>query len=60
MSAKIPFKGTKPSPEFASESEERAFWKTQDATEYFDLSKSIQPSFVNLRSSDGRYPEEKS
>lgn len=59
MPAKILVKGTKPIPEFASESEERAFWKTQDATEYFDLTKATQPSFVNLRSSDGRHQEEK-
>ena len=28
-------------PKFKSEYDERLFWKTQDASEYFDLSKAI-------------------
>jgi len=57
-------KRLKPIPEFASESEERAFWESpdNDSTEYIDWSKAKIMSFPNLRPSTRtislRLPEE--
>jgi hypothetical protein len=48
---------TKAIPTFRNESEERAFWKKHDVTEYFDLSTAIQASFVNLKPSNDRSSE---
>ncbi len=36
-------------PKFASEEEERKFWAKHDSSEYIDYSKSVRPSFVNLK-----------
>ena len=46
-------KRLKPIPEFASESEERAFWESpdNDSTEYIDWSAAKIVSFPNLRPS---------
>ena len=33
---------------FKTEAEERTFWKTHDATDYFDLSKAKRVTFANL------------
>lgn len=38
-------------PEFSSEAEERAFWKTNDTTEYLDWSKAKNAQFPNLKPS---------
>lgn len=39
-------------PQFKSEDEERDFWDTHDATDYFDFRKAIRgPLFPNLRPS---------
>ena len=39
-------------PKFKTEDQEREFWVTHDATEYFDMSKSIRnPIFANLKPS---------
>lgn len=46
-------KPLKPIPEFANESEERAFWESpkNDSTQYIDWSKAKVVSFPNLRPS---------
>lgn len=44
-------KQLKPIPEFASEAEEREFWRTHDSTEYVDWSKAERASFPNLKPS---------
>ncbi|MDB5731431.1 MAG: hypothetical protein JWQ03_1326 [Variovorax sp.] len=36
-------------PEFANEAEERAFWETQDSTEYLDWSKARKVALPNLK-----------
>ncbi|QWE18948.1 CopG family antitoxin [Polynucleobacter corsicus] len=54
MTTKSPRKA-KAIPVFCRESEERALWKTQDASKYFDFSRAIQPSLVNLKPSNGRH-----
>ncbi|MDX2141978.1 MAG: CopG family antitoxin [Rhodospirillaceae bacterium] len=41
----------KPIPHFASEQEEREFWKTHDSTEYIDWSKAKRVRFPNLKPS---------
>lgn len=39
-------------PKFKSEDEERDFWATHDATDYFDMAKAVRnPVFPNLRPS---------
>lgn len=38
-------------PEFSSEIEERAFWVTNDSTEYLDWSKAKTAKFPNLKPS---------
>ena len=39
-------------PKFKNEDEEREFWATHDATDYFDMSKAIvNPVFPNLKPS---------
>jgi predicted DNA binding CopG/RHH family protein len=40
-----------PIPKFATEDEERAFWATHDATDYFDQSKGQRGVFPNLKPS---------
>jgi predicted DNA binding CopG/RHH family protein len=43
---------TKPAktiPHFANEAEERAFWETQDSTEYLDWSKAQRAVLPNLK-----------
>jgi predicted DNA binding CopG/RHH family protein len=44
-------KGPKRIPKFRTEDEERDFWATHDATEYFDLSKAVSAPFPNLQPS---------
>jgi predicted DNA binding CopG/RHH family protein len=41
----------KPIPEFASEAEERAFWETNDTTDYVDWSKAQRVRMPNLKPS---------
>ncbi len=36
-------------PEFANETEERAFWESHDTADYFDLSKAVSARFPNLK-----------
>jgi predicted DNA binding CopG/RHH family protein len=38
-------------PEFANESQERAFWESHDSADYFDLSKAVRVRFPNLKPS---------
>jgi predicted DNA binding CopG/RHH family protein len=38
-------------PKFKNEDEERKFWDTHDATDYFDFSKPLKVSFPNLKPS---------
>lgn len=38
-------------PEFTSEAEERAFWETNDSTEYLDWNKAKSVKFPNLKPS---------
>ena len=38
-------------PTFKSEEDERQFWSTHDATEFFDWSNAAQPSFPELKPS---------
>ena len=38
-------------PHFASEDEERDFWRTHDTVEYFDYSKAIRATFPELKPS---------
>jgi len=40
-----------PIPKFATEDEEREFWATHDATDYFDRSKAQRGVFPNLKPS---------
>ncbi len=43
-------KKIKPIPKFKNEDEERDFWDTHDATDYFDMSRAIlNPSLPNLK-----------
>ena len=42
-------KPSKSIPKFKSEKEERAFWERNDASEYFDLSKSVRVTMPNLK-----------
>ncbi|OIN88197.1 hypothetical protein AUJ59_04345 [Candidatus Beckwithbacteria bacterium CG1_02_47_37] len=43
-------KNIKPIPKFKNEDEERNFWATHSATDYFDMSKAIKnPVFPNLK-----------
>jgi predicted DNA binding CopG/RHH family protein len=42
-------KNTKPTPSFATEEEERAFWATHDSTEYVDWSKAERVRLPNLK-----------
>lgn len=44
-------KKLKPIPTFKSEDEERDFWDTHDATDYFDMDKAEVAVFPNLRPS---------
>jgi len=41
----------RPIPKFISEDEEREFWATHDATDYFDRSKAQRGVFPNLKPS---------
>lgn len=41
----------KPIPAFKSEADERAFWKTHDATDYLDLSKAQRVTLPNMKPS---------
>jgi len=46
------YKRLKPIPKFKNENEERTFWASHDATDYFDMSKAIKnPVFPNLKPS---------
>ncbi len=38
-------------PQFANETEERAFWESHDTADYFDLSKAVRVRFPNLKPS---------
>ena len=38
-------------PKFKNEKDERSFWKQNDASEYFDLSKAVRVTMPNLRPS---------
>lgn len=51
-------KRLKPIPEFASESDERAFWEApgNDSTEYLDWSKAKLIFFPNLKQSKRKTP----
>jgi predicted DNA binding CopG/RHH family protein len=42
-------KNNKSLPQFKSEQEERKFWETHDATEYFDMDQPVRMSFPNLK-----------
>ena len=42
-------KQTKTPPQFASEAQERAFWDTNDSTEYLDWSKAKKVTLPNLK-----------
>ena len=42
-------KKLKPIPKFKSEAEEAEFWAVHDTTEYFDVSKSLEIDFPNLK-----------
>ena len=42
-------KQVKPIPKFADEAQERAFWETQDSTEYLDWSKAKKVTLPNLK-----------
>ena len=42
-------KKLKPTPSFATEAEERAFWEEQDSTEYVDWSKAEHVWMPNLK-----------
>jgi len=42
-------KQTKTVPKFANEAQERAFWETQDSTEYLDWSKARKVTLPNLK-----------
>jgi predicted DNA binding CopG/RHH family protein len=44
-------KKIKPIPKFKNEDDERDFWDTHDATDYFDFSKPLNISFPNLKPS---------
>ena len=48
MSARKP-RSRKAIPRFASEADERRFWATHDATDYFDWSRAVHATFPNLR-----------
>jgi predicted DNA binding CopG/RHH family protein len=50
-SAEKPASGLKPIPKFASEAEEREFWKTHDSTEYVDWSQARRVVLYNLAKS---------
>jgi CopG antitoxin of type II toxin-antitoxin system len=47
----MPHKALKALPAFKTEAEERAFWKTHDATDYLNLSKARRVTFANLKPS---------
>ena len=47
----MPHKALKALPAFKTEAEERAFWKTHDATDYLDLLKAQRVTFANLKPS---------
>ena len=42
-------KPRKPIPKFTSEAQERAFWETNDSTEYLDWSQAQRAVFPNLK-----------
>jgi predicted DNA binding CopG/RHH family protein len=44
-------KPTKVVPDFASEDEERKFWAKQDAADYFDWQRAVQPKLTELKPS---------
>jgi predicted DNA binding CopG/RHH family protein len=44
-------KTLKPIPDFQSEAEERAFWESNDTTDYIDWSKAEKVSLPNLKPS---------
>ena len=41
-------KPSKKIPKFKNEKEERAFWESNDSSEYFDLSKAVRVTMPNL------------
>ena len=47
----MPHKALKALPAFKTEAEDRAFWKTHDATDYLDLLKAQRVTFANLKPS---------
>ncbi len=47
----MPHKALNTLPTFKTEAEERAFWKTHDATDYLDLTKPQRVTFANLKPS---------
>ena len=42
-------KPTKVVPKFKNEKEERSFWESNDAADYFDLSKAVRVTMPNLK-----------
>jgi predicted DNA binding CopG/RHH family protein len=42
-------KSRKEIPSFANEDQERRFWAKQDAADYFDWEKAVQPALPNLK-----------
>ena len=48
---KTPKKKPKRAPKFRTEDEEREFWATHDAMDYFDWENAIKGSFPNLKPS---------
>jgi predicted DNA binding CopG/RHH family protein len=42
-------KSRKAIPSFANEDQERRFWAKEDAAEYFDWDKAVQPAFPDLK-----------
>jgi predicted DNA binding CopG/RHH family protein len=42
-------KPTKVIPKFKNEKEERSFWESNDAADYFDLSKAVRVTMPNLK-----------
>lgn len=44
-------KPSKKMPKFKNEKEERAFWESNDPSEYFDLSKAVRVTMPNLKPS---------
>lgn len=47
----MPKNTIKPIPKFKNEDEEREFWATHDATDYFDMSKPVNLDLSKLKPS---------